>query len=70
MMLIHRYPCGQHVTFIDKRYLGPSWTGGFIIVKQLPSGEEAPRYEIKSLGETYSRVAYEDQLSASLSIFK
>lgn len=66
----HRYQCGQHVTFNDKRYLGPSWDGSFVIVRQLPSGDEMPRYEIKSVGEVYSRVAYENQLATSFTIFR
>lgn len=69
-MSIHLYCCGQHVTFSDKRFLGPSWSGDFVIVRQLPSGDEAPRYEIKSTGETYSRVAYENQLATSFTIFR
>ncbi len=69
-MTTHLYPCGQHVTFTDKRYLGPAWSGDFVIVRQLPSGDEAPRYEIKSAGEVYSRVAYEDQLATSFTIFR
>ena len=69
-MTTHRYACGQHVTFTDKRFLGPAWTGDFLVVKQLPSGDEEPRYEIKSTGEVYSRVAYENQLSTSFTIFR
>lgn len=66
----HRFPCGQSVTFVDKRFLGPSWSGAFVVVKQLPSGEGAARYQIKSTGETHSRTAYEHQLSATFEIFR
>ncbi|MGO4573448.1 hypothetical protein [Microvirga sp. 2TAF3] len=66
----HRFACGQHVTFTDKRFLGPNWSGAFTIVKQLPSGEGAPRYQIKSAIETYSRAAYEHQLSVASAMFK
>lgn len=69
-MSTHLYPCGQLVTFTDKRYIGPSWSGNFVIIKHLPSGDEAPRYEIKSVGEIYSRVAYENQLATSFTIFR
>jgi len=70
MMSTHRYACGQHVTFTDKRFLGPSWSGDFIVAKQLPSGGETPRYEIKSTGEAFTRAAYEHQLSASFTILR
>lgn len=69
-MTTHLYPCGQIVTFSDKRFLGSSWSGDFVIVRQLPSGDEFPRYEIKSTGEVYSRVAYENQLATSFTIFR
>jgi len=69
-MSTHLYPCGQLVTFTDKRYIGPSWSGSFVIIKHLPSGDETPRYEIKSTGEVHSRVAYEDQLATSFTIFR
>jgi hypothetical protein len=69
-MSAHLYPCGQHVTFSDKRYVGPAWSGGFVIVRHLSSGDETPRYEIKSIGEVHSRVAYENQLATSFTIFR
>jgi hypothetical protein len=56
------------VTFTDKRFLGRSWTGAFVITKLLPSGGEEPRYEIKGTGETYSRAAFEANLSTRLEI--
>ncbi|PVE21485.1 hypothetical protein DC522_26440 [Microvirga sp. KLBC 81] len=69
-MSAHLYSCGQHVTFSDKRFLGSAWSGDFVIIRHLPSGDEAPRYEIKSIGEVYSRVAYENQLATSFTIFR
>lgn len=57
------YARGQHVTFTAKRFLGP-WTGAFVVTKLLPSGGEEPRYEIRSIGEAYSRAAFESELSA------
>ena len=59
----HLYVCGQHVTFASNRTLLPGWTGAFVIKTLLPSGGGEPRYEIKSTGETYSRVALERDLS-------
>lgn len=69
-MSVHLYSCGQHVTFSDKRFLGSAWSGDFVIIRHLPSGDEAPRYEIKSIGEAYSRVAYENQLATPFTIFR
>lgn len=62
------YARGQHVTFTAKRFLGPAWTGAFVVTTLLPSGGEEPRYEIRSTGETYSRAALESQLSARFEI--
>ena len=64
------YARGQHVTFTAKRFIGPSWTGAFVITKLLPSGGEEPRYEIRSTGEVYSRAALESDLSARFEVFK
>jgi hypothetical protein len=61
------YARGQHVTFTAKRFFGP-WTGAFVVTKLLPSGGEEPRYEIKGIGETFSRAALESQLSARLEL--
>lgn len=69
-MTRYLYPCGQHVTFTDKRHLEPAWSADFVIIRQLPSGDLAPRYEIKSACDVYSRVAYENQLASSFTIFR
>ena len=69
-MPTHVYRCGQYVTFVDKRLLDPSWSGDFLIVRHLPSGDEEPRYEVKNACEVYSRVAYEYQLATSFTIFR
>jgi hypothetical protein len=58
------YACGQHVTLTAKRFIGPAWTGAFVVTKLLPSGGEEPRYEIKAMGETYTRAAFQSDLSA------
>jgi hypothetical protein len=62
------YARGQHVTFTAKRFIGPAWTGAFVVTKLLPSGGEEPRYEIKSTGETYTRAAVESDLSARFEV--
>ena len=64
------YARGQQVTFTAKRFIGPAWTGAFVITKLLPSGGEEPRYEIRSTGEVYSRAALESDLSARFEVFK
>lgn len=58
------YARGQHVTFTTKRISGTFWSGAFIVTKLLPSGGQEPRYEIKGMGEAYSRAAVESELSA------
>ncbi|MCB5176232.1 MULTISPECIES: hypothetical protein [Microvirga] len=65
-MTEHLYACGQHVSFTDRRFTGPAWTGSFVIAELLPSGGGAPRYRIKSTGETYSRAVFEHQLTADV----
>jgi hypothetical protein len=62
------YARGQHVTFTTRRFLGPAWTGAFVVTKLLPSGGEEPRYEIGSTGELHNRVALESELSPRLEI--
>jgi len=62
------YARGQLVTFTAKRFIGPAWTGAFVITKLLPSGGEEPRYEIKSTGDTYSRAARESDLTARFDV--
>jgi hypothetical protein len=60
----HLYACGQHVTYSDRHSLGRSWSGAFVILELLLSGDETPRYLIKCASESYSRVAFEHQLTA------
>jgi hypothetical protein len=64
------YARGQHVTFTAKRFTGAAWTGAFVITRLLPSGGEEPRYEIKRIGETYSRAALESDLTARFEVFQ
>jgi hypothetical protein len=63
-MMAHRYARGRHVAYSDRRILGRNWSGAYVILELLPSGGETPRYLIKSANESYSRVAFEHQLSA------
>jgi hypothetical protein len=58
-MTIHKYACGQPVSFMDRRVLAPGPVSTFVIVKLLPSGNEAPRYEVQGSRETFTRVAEE-----------
>ncbi len=46
-MSAHKYVCGQQVWFTDRRTLAPGPTSEFVIVKLLPTGDEAPRYEVQ-----------------------
>jgi hypothetical protein len=66
----HLYARGQLVTYTAKRFIGPAWSGAFIITKLLPSGGEEPRYEIKNMGERYTRAALERDLSAGVPVLQ
>ena len=63
-MTDHLYARGQLVTYTAKRFIGPAWSGAFVITRLLPSGGQEPRYEIKTIGERYSRAALESDLTA------
>ncbi len=58
-MTAHKYACGQPVSFTDRRVLAPGPVSAFVIVKLLPIGDEAPRYEVQGSRETFTRVAEE-----------
>lgn len=58
-MTAHKYVCGQPVSFTDRRVLAPGPASEFVIVKLLPLGDEAPRYEVQGSRETFTRVAEE-----------
>lgn len=64
------YAPGQHVTFTAKRFIGPAWTGVFVVTRRLPSGDEEPRYEIRSTGEIYSRAVFESELNPRFQVFQ
>ncbi len=63
-MSAHKYPCGQPVSFKNRRVLAPGPTSEFVIVKLLPIGDEAPRYEVQGSREKFTRVAEEMNLQA------
>lgn len=64
-MSAHKYACGQQVSFTDRRVLAPGPISEFVIIKLLPIGDEAPRYEVKGSRETFTRVAEEITLQAA-----
>jgi hypothetical protein len=63
-MSLHKYACGQQVSFTDPRVLGPGPVSTFTITRLLPLGDEAPRYEVQGTHETFRRVANEAILHA------
>ncbi len=63
-MSSHIYACGQPVSFTDRRVLAPGPTSEFVIVRLLPIGDEAPRYEVQGSHERFTRVAEEMNLQA------
>lgn len=65
-MTAHKYVCGQPVSFTDRRVLAPGPASEFVIVKLLPLGDEAPRYEVQGSRETFTRVAEEASSRRSL----
>jgi len=64
-MSAHKYACGQQVHFTDRRVLAPGPASEFVIVRLLPIGDEAPRYEVQGSRETFTRVAEEMALQAA-----
>ena len=65
-MSAHKYACGQPVSFTDRRVLAPGPASEFVIVRLLPIGDEAPRYEVQGSRERFTRVAEEATLQAIL----
>jgi hypothetical protein len=63
-MPAHKYGCGQPVSFTDRRVLALGPASAFVIVRLLPIGDEAPRYEVQGSHETFTRVAEERNLQA------
>jgi hypothetical protein len=55
-MEVHKYVCGQQVSFTDRRIVAPGLRSEFVIVKLLPIGDEAPRYEVQGAATTASPV--------------
>ena len=63
-MTTHKYVCGQRVSFTDRRVLAPGPVSEFVVIRLLPIGDEAPRYEVQGSYETFTRVAEEMNLRA------
>lgn len=62
----YKYTPGQQVRFVDRRVLAPGPASEFVVIKPLPSGGEAPRYEVQGSRERFTRVAEEATLQAIL----
>jgi hypothetical protein len=62
----YKYALGQQVRFIDRRILAPGPASAFVVIRQLPGGGEAPRYEVQGSREPFTRVADETILQAVL----
>ena len=63
-MSAHKYTCGQPVSFKNRRVLAPSPLSEFVVIRLLPIGDEAPRYEVQGSREKFTRVAEEMNLQA------
>jgi hypothetical protein len=63
-MSAHKYPCGQPVSFRNRRVLAPGPLNEFGVIRLLPIGDEAPRYEVQGSREKFTRVAEEMNLQA------
>ncbi len=63
-MSAHKYPCGQPVSFTNRRVLAPGPLSEFVVIRLLPIGDEAPRYEVQGSREKFTRVAEEMNLQA------
>jgi hypothetical protein len=59
-----RFVAGQHVLYAPSN-MNPRVTAGahFTVVRVLPGDLGRPSYRIKSMTESYERIAEEDQLS-------
>ena len=64
-MSAHKYICGQQVRFTDRRTHAPGPASEFVIIRLLPIGDGAPRYEVQGSRETFTRVADEIILQAA-----
>jgi hypothetical protein len=58
----HRYRVGQTVSYTSSPISRPGASGGYMVVKLLPSDGDDYQYRIKNPGEAFERVAKESQL--------
>jgi hypothetical protein len=58
----HKYHVGQTVSYTSSPISRPGASGGYMVVKLLPSDGDDYQYRIKNAGEAFERVAKESQL--------
>jgi hypothetical protein len=58
----HKFRVGQTVSYTSSPISRPSASGGYKVVRLLPSDGEDYQYRIKNPGEAFERVAKESQL--------
>jgi hypothetical protein len=58
----HKYRVGQTVSYTSSPISRPSASGGYQVVRLLPSDGDDYQYRIKNPGEAFERVAKESQL--------
>ena len=58
----HKYRVGQTVTYTSSPISRPGASGGYKVVRLLPSDGDDYQYRIKNPGEAFERVAKESQL--------
>jgi hypothetical protein len=58
----HKYHVGQTVSYTSSPISRPGASGGYMVVKLLPSDGDDYQYRIKNPGEAFERVAKESQL--------
>ena len=64
-MRTHCYAVGQTVRFVS-RFSNGALSGGYEVMRLLPEEAGEPRYRLKSVHESYERVAAESQLQRML----
>jgi hypothetical protein len=58
----HKFHVGQTVSYTSSPITRPGASGGYKVVRLLPSDGEDYQYRIKNPGEAFERVAKESQL--------
>jgi hypothetical protein len=62
-MASHKFKVGQLVDYSPGRLGMPAWSREYKIVRLLPAEGGDNQYRIKSVAETFERIAKESQLS-------